>query len=165
MPATLAVGSDYFVKPLYPLFGDELGYDDFPEAFAMLTKDELPPEFTTYNKPFMIDDEDIDLPVFPGKKHQDTEIDPTLLPPPLDDDAEDDGVKVSDFDYNFDDGVGKEFGGDFAPEEDDEYDLEHTMADDEEIPDKLEEIETAADDVAAPADDEEVIPEDVEIDD
>jgi hypothetical protein len=152
MPAILAMAEDRFVKPLYPLLGDELGFDDHPEAFALLTEAELPPEFTTYNSPFMIDDEDFDFEPKLPKKPKEAEIDPGLLPPPLADDAEDDGVKVSDFDFDFDE--------DFAEEEDDEYGIEHAM-DDEEIPDKLEEIESAADDVAPPADDEEIIPEDV----
>jgi hypothetical protein len=156
-----------FYHSRYPLVED-LDPRELPEAFSFLSADELPPEFTAYNQPFMIDEEDIDFGKefkLPGTKDDEHELGPGLLPPAEVEEL-DEEFPASDFDHNFDNGVGKEFDGDFAPEEDDEYDLESSDDEDlEAIPDKLAEIEEAADDVVPPADDEEVIPDDIEIDD
>lgn len=156
-------------RPRYLLWGETLSPWELPEAFTPLTPDEMPPVFTaTRNQPFMIDEEDIDFGKelkIPGTPEDEHELTPGLLPPAEVEEI-DEEFPANDFDHNFDDGVGKEFGGDFAPEEDDEYELEHAMDEDlTTVPDKIEEIENSDDDVAAVPDDEEIIPEDVDIDD
>lgn len=156
-----------FYHSRYPLVED-LDPQELPEAFSCLYEDELPPVFTTYNQPFMIDEEEFDFGKelkIPGVKEDQHELGEGLLPTAEADEL-DDEFPASDFDHNFDAGVGREFDGDFEPELDDEYELEHAMDDDlEAVPDKLAEIEEAADDVVTPADDEEIVPDDIEIDD